>query len=1067
MKLNPGSALLQTPNQPPSSAEHLPLVPPARTSANGRDLDSLAEALPANAVFKGSLVEVLQDNPAANWGPLAADAVEAIQALDTLDDIQHVDEAVCSVAAQMLFELGQARLLCRLLECRPVHVELDVWNDTDRVDTLSRIGASWPPEASVDLRLSTQMSAMAYVSLHEFLDRPNELSIRLKDGTTRNEFASGAVAQALKCRPLNMLALDTQGFTHAGMEDLVGVQAAAVVLSAFVPSSDPQEQRKEYAALIDLLRHSGASTLAVDGAAIPDDVAAHLLVCRSKWAHVTVGSVKTLQEWHAMSLGKGGKVGRAGQVDIRFPGAGLGALDELLSAVRAVGANSLRIFGGVHLVTAMEAMEVYAHRHGSDGLLDRFSAHFTVSDNTLMEWLVGQHRYLRRCLALVHEPEQGVFPFPGSRSIDADTAARLHAINPMDPSIFRNDDGPITLARSMRNPPMGERMEPGVASASASLTSSSPGPWPSAVQRTRQVPDATQWVEPNTEAGVAQLRAFLQEGHNGPARTMAARAVLNVLDHGVGGVELRDTTIRYEVARLLLEAKQPKLLLHIAPTESSWRFEARFQREAAEIASLAPWPDNTACTVVVMSSLRGAGIARMAPFARQVSPAQWTLFFEMDAPTDSSVWASLENLVHACKGLSVGLSVHPEYAPNDSDWTGLIGFLTRIQGIPVRELQLNAMTGVPEEVGKALVATVQDCDIQHLSIRDVADTLARRVMTCRAWKRLWIGPTKAMADAVRAGGVRAETLRLNLWLGDWDGLKALFAHCEGVTAVELNERPVNVLALAELLNQNRSITTVTCGLWANGPDEFEQALALAQRNRSLTSIVNDEDVIHFANQAPQLDAISWMRLAQATNLHRFQHPEQLGPGAARGFAVSLGQRDGAGNVYRDMFQHLSRFLDLSDSVALASTTKSAYADFRRAMEKEIDQLAALLRPGVSLDAFQKGLQGAAGGLVLTPGLAPMHPDRLLREKLAELDRAGVPNGLLIQIIGRRMESLFAQADSEQRTLNRDEGRHLWELLEGLSAHGAIDPRVWREKGLGINVNVPVPGQPGGAPLADG
>lgn len=570
-----------------------------------------------------------------------------------------------------------------------------------------------------------------------------------------------------------------------------------------------------------------------------------------------------------------------------------------------------------------------------------------------------------------------------------------------------------------------------------------------------QVPN-TDLVEPGNAHGVAQLDRRMQEIQAQPdnfAELSAARLIRTFLATGAIDPALLNDRAASKAASMLMALGQVKLLRHIVPAHTVWQMPFPTPANATALKGMAPWPDKTSRCLVNVQSLRGAqGVLDIATLAHSMAPEQLGLGVYMDSHADASFWNELATLVKRREGLTFGLFVGQAFSPDAEAWNALTGFLTQVHKTPVKlkELLLDGFADVPPAVEDAIVAVINSSRIDCMSVNRVSDPFARRVMACRPWRRLWIEPTRAMAGCVLKGAVHAETLRLNLRLEHaWEHTEDVVRACKGLKAIEFEGGPVNILALARLLDKNPSITAIKCALEMDSHENANEALALLQRNKSLIRIEENKDVGFLLARAPRLDMVSWVNLFRLVNGNRLFRPELVGRGAGRGFGLGLKNRHGLGS---DVFEHMGSFLDLRSALALSATSKSAYAGSRRGMETEIDKLADLLAPQVSFDAFSADMQARlnAGMLVGDPPRGPYSPF-LFHDKLRDMRRAGVPHAVIVQVLGRRLASVVSPADTARRVLSEEEGAHLMQLLETLAFVGEIPPRVWLEKGLGIDV----------------
>lgn len=215
----------------------------------------------------------------------------AIQAIVYLDGSDGPPSA--SIAPQcmnVLFALGQFRLMCRLAQKCAIHYTLDIGDSVQHARTLARIGTSWPENAAVTLVLLDTLPADGSQSLRAFISRPHTLNLKLFAGGTQGRPALEYLAETLHMRRRGDLHLIAGPHALDTIGALIGIKADGITLPAqpTITASSYIDGAMLESALVALVGSSGATTLSIHPQILPDRVAARLVGARASWQTVQV-----------------------------------------------------------------------------------------------------------------------------------------------------------------------------------------------------------------------------------------------------------------------------------------------------------------------------------------------------------------------------------------------------------------------------------------------------------------------------------------------------------------------------------------------------------------------------------------------------------------------------------------------------------------------------------------------------------------------------------------------------------------------------------------------------------
>lgn len=1133
----------------------------SNSSSDGNLRASLAVSIPGAGQLP-SLFDVLLSLSTANRSPLDAAAVDLIFQLDLKDDPPAADDAVCQWAAQLLLAYGQAALLRRLAEVKPMHYLLDVGANDDRLNVLEDIGLAWPQQAGVTIKLSTGFlsieGAQTYEALQPFFSRPAQLSVSLSPGEFQNPSELYALAQLLKSRPLDKLSLEGRDFGTGSITALVGVSARGVVLSQFHPGGqgmDPIRPLQDawtlplQEACVALVKASGAAILDVSGKSMPVALTLRLLACRRRWEcatlnhhpqimhalhwsnlcqidHMVLLPEKTVNLWRPTSL-------EFGQLQV-------------------AGVRTLVYMGNLDLNNVLHAMEAHAKQLSPAVCPTRIRACFVLPSTANKDRLVALHRYNRRCDELLHDPSLAQGSIEGFGVIDPDMAGRLHAINGFDRSTLEAERTKATKeSRDEAAHAISKLLDPSKSSSRVFAYIKAPPQWVvpahlpvsdgetrgqtmtcklnvfkasgldvdlmrAAIKaRLRRSPKlnpdmykalresewdirnadahvlqelgkryAHTWVAENNgeipewqsdeipssepvvqlpQVPIAQLvigdtaslelaltRVLQQQDvRNNYVKLTACKLVLRFVQSGLFlGIQVTPS-VAFGIADLLQRLGQPKLFRHLVPGASRWPMRSDTPNGLAFIQALGTWPDSASqCELVMLPSQGKEAVEAIKKFALDMKPEQVVLHISVamlkNPEAHEGFWKALTDLVKARPGLSLTFDKSRHYLPSQHDWDTLTRFLDDIGGTPVREMTLMGLTNPPETVADALVKAVKRSKAQDLVSQDLEPLLEARLLAAHSWRSVVVAPSDAMTAVFRSGAVGAGTLRLNLAQGcNWNNINAIVGTCKGIKAVEFKCAVVDFLPLAQALDGNSSVTTVTCAIWNGSDAERQLALALLRKNRSLVRFTWDGSIKLKNGAPPVLNDMARKQLQRWVAGNRLLRPDRV---MSRAFTeVVMTQKPGS-LLNVDVMQHICSFLDVKAAVNLSSTNRAAYKYSRQEFQREIDKLSALLATQVDAKRFAEEIQERFPENVLAHRF--VEPGSV-RNKVTYMRGADFPDPLVKLLLGRRLASLFAVSSQQKRALNEPEQVELWTLLEALNDLGAIPLDEWLREGMDV------------------
>lgn len=418
-----------------------------RTRTSGGELVSLMEPIPGQEgqaprelFLQWSKRLQAQDEP--NSAQEHA-AVETILLLDGEDKVGDADARTLALASDMLLKSGQAVLLCRLVQLTRMHCVLDVGSNPHAADVLARMRTTWPRDLPVSIKLATALPLHAVTSLHGFMRRPSELSVKLVANRTEGPVTAEAFSALLRLRPIAGLNIvvesaleqpaDNGGRVVANvaaldvLQALPGVVARAIGIQfGYLYAGHAQVE----AALVECVQQSGATMLDVSDKSVEPDVAQRLLACRRGWdiVHVRLQD-DVLQAWLRSGQNTVGRLElhpQDGSMSVTF------ANDfERLSLLAQNGVHTFVAHGTQDLMALAFALGQHAMR--SEHVFERIEGCFVVSVNAKVQDVDRALVFLARnhnVLTMTHRPMAIASDL--TIPIDVDATARLNGMSAMN-----------------------------------------------------------------------------------------------------------------------------------------------------------------------------------------------------------------------------------------------------------------------------------------------------------------------------------------------------------------------------------------------------------------------------------------------------------------------------------------------------------------------------------------------------------------------------------------------------------------------------------------------------------
>ncbi|MDO9437192.1 hypothetical protein [Hydrogenophaga sp.] len=398
-----------------------PSIPPGR-QPNGNGLLSLAEFEDGQSL-QGALASHVQKN---RGDALVQAAVDLITALDDTDKIADAESNVLQTAVQILLTEKQGALLCRLAEKRPDRVfNLHIGNSPALAQVVIDIGAKWPPQAPVEIALSTELPAASIRALHPFLQRPRSLALSVGVTVTPDIKTFSA---AVRLRKLEGLTITGSAPALAFLQSLVGARAKRLQLN--VQQSQDALAGEVASAMSALVKQSDATELHLGNCAIAGHPSAGLVVGDRRWEKLVLPITPNIcallgQRQHTID-----------RLELQMaqdtPQAALECMQlvasaEFMQMLHVCCVGQLVVDGPVNLVQWVEAMDHFTSSHQIGRLLESLKAGFVVVDGADMEGALASLVRHRRIAAVFSLPLRTAVQ--GHSALDSTAQSRLAFIN--------------------------------------------------------------------------------------------------------------------------------------------------------------------------------------------------------------------------------------------------------------------------------------------------------------------------------------------------------------------------------------------------------------------------------------------------------------------------------------------------------------------------------------------------------------------------------------------------------------------------------------------------------------
>ncbi len=204
---------------------------------------------------------------------------------------------------------------------------------------------------------------------------------------------------------------------------------------------------------------------------------------------------------------------------------------------------------------------------------------------------------------------------------------------------------------------------------------------------------------------------------------------------------------------------------------------------------------------------------------------------------------------------------------------------------------------------------------------------------CRNWNVLDLDFDDALEQVFNGGRVSAERLSIGTSAanGRAAAVEVPVGQCKGLKSLVCGW--VDLLSLARGLDQNRSVQSVEAGLVAASLQDERDALAILERNTSITNF----ELRKWDLQWGPPPTTEWFnkQLAQRIARNRWRLPLQSSTELSKAFGWSMRAE------LRDAVGHMGPWLDHGDFLALSQTSKAAYIGSRRPWQIQVDRLADL------------------------------------------------------------------------------------------------------------------------------
>ncbi|MDO9438228.1 hypothetical protein [Hydrogenophaga sp.] len=1028
-----------------ASAQHVAHSPnrSSNFSGTGAPPTPTGQSAPLPNQAGASLTDRLNAKARESWDMDAV--VKAILKLKEKDQLPaFIDDALCQEAANVLLELGQIHLLCRLAELKPIAYVLDIGASEQKACTLGRIGVAWPVGTPVCVVLAASLPSKAVHALDAFLPYPTTVVLRV---------VADGVAESSEAK----------------------VEAEAQALEA-------------------LVKGSGATALDVTDPSISPSLAVRLLACRGHWTTVHMRLDSAPHELLAQTQRK------IDRLELHPPeGAAILAPNvAFLRTLMEKGVRTLIVHGPLDLfklATAVQASAGLGELH-----LDRVEACFVVPRGADVGWTISALSRSQMIGEFQHQPMR--LEMTGYAPLDVEAAQRLSSPDSLARMALRTAESAanrLGLATEWRRDGVSQTWFDAVTAIGSLLAPQqslealvgyvlSPAntlipkedwvPSAKAFPVSNLLEDKLRWLVavktpdallraaltellqgagPDEVESVCQtlifmrfpllvqpLEAWQTQSRDFTARWLSdpvSRAELNAIavprdlqpsrvEHEVvepplprGGIaellipsgeearaelvlrfrQMQVNTATWEIVRLLttghcniahmstmeqmtfatrlLQEGQWKLLAHLVPTRRTWSLYAATSELAKAIGKLTPWPSATSeCHIVVSSSVSAASVSGLEKFVQSVPSENLSLIVGCEPSPNTLVWDKLAALVLSKKGANLTLTRSTEAAFPTAD---VIGFLNRISTAQLRSLGLVDLIEPSVQLQQALTAFCRSSAVPDIAIGTCNESLTQAVLTCRPWNQINAPVSPTLAEVVMKDGIVAEALTLQRrGFDDLQEIEIIVKCTEGLKSLEVVGGPVDLQRLAHLLDGKRSIESVKAALSTSSKQSAVWAAALMRQNDSLR----------------KLQIVEWDPSDEAKDRLPLDKP-----------TVDA----------------------LSDAIGLHAANQT--------WETLVNALADLLAPPVKLAAVTAHLNTLGRTIVLKrikgyePDIGNMASDQLVNKVLIMV-MEGVPRTVVAEAIARRMA---ADPISTPR------------LLEALVVLRVMPSRQWLKDGFGL------------------
>ncbi|MDO9434912.1 hypothetical protein [Hydrogenophaga sp.] len=628
-----------------------------------------------------------------------------------------------------------------------------------------------------------------------------------------------------------------------------------------------------------------------------------------------------------------------------------------------------------------------------------------------------------------------------------------------------------TASRPFARRPVGEGMDPGLLGKISPSSASTSQPSSSVVPATASgtapalraneivalvIPGTAQeveWLLQRLRERKAALRFQPEHAATRDALTAAIRLITSRPVH----FDRMTVAVLTALANELLREGQWRLLRHVLPYHDTWLIDVTEAHTADMLEKMTPWPaSKSTCHLTVSTDLPLVAVKKLAAFTASMAPAQLHVRLWLNPNDDAAVWQQLTDMVLGHPGLELSLNGVPDTRFPSPD---VIALLAGMGPAAARRLNLIHLPDGDAPLAQALVATLRRVGIRLLSLNECGEAPMGQILPCQAWDRLEliVSPSVAQHFKTAPGSVTAQTLVLVIPGGNPKAvnarhLKHIVAACHGVEHLEIWGMPVDIFALARVLDGQRSVRTVKCVPIMHSRQEAKAALALMRKNTSILRFEFAEPEASFnADGATALDTDICNGLFDLTSRNRLRDPQRFAWGAGKGFGWSLG----AGGVFVDPGEVMGGMLDPRSALALALTSKAAYYGAFQPRQARLDALAAALAPTTSYLQLAQQLGKLISANLLygtkpTVPAYPQEPHNLVLNKVTAMRDAGLPDAVTGEVIGLRLQQLLPDRPDQHPTPTEADIATIPFLLEGLAHLGEMPSLQWLRIGPGID-----------------